>query len=476
MDRTLWTIGVVIVIIAGIIATIILLKAKHNIVTKITILLALWAIIVAIAIPAALELWPPTQKITVEDSDHETAEEVENCEAIPVTKEEEPNDTVEDANLISINSDVHGALDTNQDTDYYYFSIDEKSSVLLDFSHDIIDDESVYWEVSILCLPSDFNTSDMKEIQVCDIYGNQIDSTFGKLRLNPGTYYIKVERAYNYSELPYIFKLKAETEGDNVESEPNGETSLAKINNSISLNTVVSGNLQTEDDVDYYHFTISQPGILNIKFSHEFIDSDQNYWDLTVLGDNVDNNSIYTGVQGNSTNTDTDNIRVSPNTDGTAKDYYLKVERYNYSSIDYSFIINYSPEEHPTATNSGAYTYDKEPNNDPKIATLIDLNKQISGNIQTKNDVDYYKINIPKDGRISIVFQHEFKDTADVCWEADILGGSGDVDMEFPNIRSRGEQESISSDNANIPAGTYYIRVRPYYYDNSDYKFTVKYA
>lgn len=274
----------------------------------------------------------------------------------------------------------------------------------------------------------------------------------------------------------YHFRVNASVEGNNTEKEPNDDISLAKSNNSISLNTLFTGNIQTYDDTDYYHFKISQPGIFNIKFSHDFIDTDIACWEITVLGGVIEN-GISARIPGNVTDFEMDTIRLSPAEGDTTTDYYLKIESGNeYISSDYNFIVNYSPEASWEIGKTGPYLYDKEPNNEPSSATQIELNTEISGNIQTDSDVDYYEINVPGDGMISLTFEHEFIDSDRVLWAVDLLGGAGGDDMEFPNIRSTGQQENLTSDNARIPAGVYYVRVKPSQYDNSEYKLKVNYA
>ena len=434
--------------------------------------------ILSIVIPIGLELLPvgdifnisSDTKLEQQSTSLEIKSEDQTLQKNPVNNEIEPNNSIQESNLISVNTDIYGAINNEDDVDFYRFQISHKSSVEITFTHDFIDSGDTYWFISIVSTQSE-TTEDIIQYSVD---GNEISNTFGKLRLPEGVYYIRIE-ADDYSEFPYVFQVNTVLEDDKFETEPNNDIILAKKNNTVQLNTNVTGNLQTENDVDYYHFIVNQAGILNISFNHEILDDSNIFWKISIIGDNLEDPVVYK-VRGNEAVIETDKIRLSPTSYGTYSHYYLKVEEYHYSQLDYNFTINFVPEANASTNEDGIYSYDKEPNNEIGKATNISVNNLIDGNIQTERDVDYYKFTVPHDGILSISFEHELLDSTAVYWEIYMLTEGDNSTLELPHLRVQGTQSSLKSDEARIPAGTYYIRVKPFYYSNVMYKICVNFV
>lgn len=393
---------------------------------------------------------------------------------IPVTAEDEPNDRPEDANFISVNNTISGVLASDDDVDYYYFTISQKSSLSISFNHDYIESSNINWLISIKSKATIFDEN--SEIIKYEVQGNQTDSIFSKVRVPAGSYFIIIEPRYDYESTPYEFQVQAVPEDQSFESEPNNEIKEAKKDNTISLNTSISGNLQTENDVDYYHFLVEQPGIVHITFQHDFLDNDSTFWKVSLLGDNAESIPI-SNICGSEPNVTLDSFRLSPSNNGSAADYYLKIEKYNHSSIDYQFTVNFEPEPNPTPNDYGSYQYDKEPNNETSQATNIDVNTLITGNIQSNRDVDYYIFSASQDGQISVQFDHAYRDNESCFWEVAILDANSNSNLELPSFRSKGIDSSRPDlDTIRIPAGTYFIRVKPYLYCNDPYQLQVIYT
>ena len=450
-----------------------------------TLIISIWAIAIGGDIAIALTLLPPTDHptslvspspVTVSVTPSPTPDPTPTpTPIVPVTVEDEPNDSPEDANFISVNNTINGVLNSDDDVDYYYFTISQKSSIAITFIHEYIESSNTNWIISIKSKSALLNDN-KSEIIKYEVKGDQSSSTFSKVRVPAGSYFIIIEPTYSYKNTPYEFQVQAVPEDQNFESEPNNEINEAKKNNSISLNTSISGNLQTAGDVDYYHFSIDRPGVVHINFQHEYIDSDSSFWKVSLLGDNTDSIPSFS-IHGSDQNVALDSFRLSPSSNGSSADYYIKIEQYNYSPMDYQFSINYEPEPNPTPNDSGSYQYDKEPNNETSQATNIDVNTLITGNIQSDSDVDYYIFSVTQDGQVTVQFDHEYSDSESIFVEVAILDANSNSNLELPSFRSKGVDSSRPApDTIRIPAGTYFIRVKPYYYCNDPYQLQVIYS
>ena len=47
----------------------------------------------------------------------------------------------------------------------------------------------------------------------------------------------------------------------------------------VSVNEQVYGSLRTSDDNDWYKATVTEDGYLSLEFSHEYVESDNNWWE-----------------------------------------------------------------------------------------------------------------------------------------------------------------------------------------------------
>lgn len=241
----------------------------------------------------------------------------------------------------------------------------------------------------------------------------------------------------------------------NCESEPNNELHTA---DKIAVNVTCEGLLDNEDDLDYYMFTLEQKGAVSISFQHAKIDSDSAYWKISLLDSAADDIILDFYSPGNAPVTKSNQVRLS------AGKYYICVDNYYFSDIPYELSVNYSAE---------SSSYETEPNNDFAYANQIELNKEYTGNLQTDHDLDYFNFNIPSSGKVSVTFQHEKFDTTASCWEI-ILYNDID-DSRLLNFYSSGLDTTMTSDFIRLPAGVYYLKIKPFSYKSIDYKFTINY-
>lgn len=362
-------------------------------------------------------------------------------------KEIEPNDSALQANLISVNAEIKGRLQTEEDVDYYKISLQKKGSICISFGHQKIDSNDTFWKVSLLD-----NSEEM--VLEEDIVGGVVQSESNKARISSGDYYLKVEKYY-YSDLEYTIKVNFSEEDDSFENEPNDEIASA---NPIELNSKMTGNIQHENDTDYYKFTLTELGSVHISFEHAKIDSNDSFWRISLLSETSADPIIESSVRGSESISQLSKARLPIGT------YYIKVNKYQFSNIDYHINLNYQKEGN---------SYEVEPNNDILNANKIEVNKKIIGNIQREDDVDYFTFTVNQNGTLSIEFNHPKIDSDDTHWTVYLLDNTDTAKIEQAII---GSMVKTTSDRIRVSAGTYYVKIdKRFKYSNLDYNFTVKF-
>ena len=245
--------------------------------------------------------------------------------------EKELNDVFETATNISVNQQYYGSIKDYSDTDFYKFKLNSDSKVTINFQHSYIDSSSSYWQ---LRLYKDNNSND--EIYYCYFEGNNKSQTTASLGLPKGTYYLRINKS-NFIDIDYKFKIIA-VSTTNWEKESNNVFETAT---PIAINTFYNGSIKDYGDVDFYKFTLKNKTTVKINFKHSYIDSSGSYWYLRIFKENNTNSELYSYYfDGNQSSVNTDNIILPKG------NYYIRIQKSNYTDIDYSFkVVNISAEK-----------------------------------------------------------------------------------------------------------------------------------
>lgn len=367
--------------------------------------------------------------------------------------EVEDNNSLDNANNIETNVQYVGRISDENDVDYYKFNILSDGKVRISFSHQKIDEEDTYWEVSLMS---------MNEEEKLDFESNGTTSEEKSsiIRLQPGSYYVKVA-SYYHSKEKYKIKVEFEEELNEHEVEPNDK--MESESTRILTNKYYVGNLYKEDDVDCYEFEISNKGKITIDFVHKKNDEDNTIWKIELYGESEE--SIYCGdIVGKNSKFETDSVRLPKGK------YYIRISSYYWNDMDYRIRVRYKKE--------GA-GYEKESNDDYNTANLIGMNKKIVGNMQSSQDVDFYKIKIEKYlKKLKMLFIHNQIDNPDIFWEIELHSEKSDYALENSEERTQYDIYGSSARYSNliwrrIKPGNYYIKIRCSSYDNSDYALRI---
>lgn len=389
-------------------------------------------------------------KITKDDVSTEISLNAVEKDSI-TEKEIEPNDDISTANDIETNVKYTGMLREEGDVDYYKIRLNKKGKITLRFRHPKIDSEYIYWNVYLMGM-------DETEKTRMDVSGEESECISNGIRVASGVYYVKIA-SNSFSDEKYVLTVEFQEEGDEYETEPNDDLTQAM---AIKTNKAYTGNLQNSYDVDCYSFSLQEKRKVRLQFSHAKMNSDYDFWKVALLGES-DGSLTEIHSNGLTAKQNSDYVRLP------AGNYYVRISSNSWSAMDYSFKVVAEEENMKT---------ENEENDDFGSATLISLGKSIVGNIQSDNDVDFYRFVLEKRTNVKLTFTHDPIDNYYTFWVVTLYseesGGGLLNDNGDTNVGITGDSsKNISQTWNSLPAGTYYIRVTDSSYNNDDYKLMV---
>lgn len=356
------------------------------------------------------------------------------------------NTSIVTATQIGVNTVYTDNLKDRYDVNWYKFTLTEAGYVSLDFNHPYIDSDYLRWYVQLL-------DENQKEFSGLSFKAKITTYKSMNIGLAAGTYYVKMPADYNYySSESYDFRINF-TPSASWETELNDNSLSA---DSIKVNTVRYGSLHRSSDEDWYQFEIPKTGYVSLDFAHEYLETSSS-WDISLLNDKRE---IMANMQSRR-----DSTKLTSGITGLKPGkYFLRIEvaYSSYSSKDYSFKINYSASD----------VWETEFNESYSTANTLKVNEYRYGTKRdNRDDYDWFKFTIPKDGYISLSMVHTYLEDssrfADVtCYRSDM--------QELISYGIGWRNSSFTGGNIGVPAGTYYVKVRPYS-TFTPYKFKVNY-
>ena len=215
-----------------------------------------------------------------------------------------------------------GQLAKQDSVDTYNFALPYSARVTLSFEHDYVDNSGNYWKVQFIS----------KNGVVAEFW---VQGNISKMDLNyamylpADNYTVRIQPGY-YSNSDYKVNVTYEKNIGQFEYEPNDSISTAT---PIQFNNAIKGNLLSNNDIDYYKFTVTSKKEISLKFNHDFVDNSGNYWKIELISPNNGTLSSF-WVAGNVMETISDKITLTD-----AGDYYIKITPGYGSQVDYSIAV-----------------------------------------------------------------------------------------------------------------------------------------
>ena len=360
--------------------------------------------------------------------------------------ETESNNTAEDANGIATGEAICGTLKDGGDVDYYKFTIPSDGKIEINFSHEKIEYTDYSKSISI-------KDSNQDEIVKYTLYGDKNNIGKRELGLPAGTYYVKIGKGgSNSRDNKYTLKINFE-QTSSWEKEINNTKDTA---DQLGLNQPIYGTLKNEDDVDYFRFELPQSGKIEINFSHEKIEYTDYSKSISIKDSNLDEIVKYT-LYGDKNNIGKRELGLPAGT------YYVKIGKGGSHVRDNKYTLKINFEQ--------TLSWEKEINNTKDTANQLVLGQPIYGTLKNEDDVDYFRVEIPQDGKIEVNFNHEKIEYTDYSKYVSIKDSNLD---EIAKYTLYGDKNNIGKKELGLPAGTYYVKIGKGGSNVRDNKYTLK--
>ena len=241
----------------------------------------------------------------------------------------------------------------------------------------------------------------------------------------------------------------------------------------INVNQVYTGRISQEDfsqnKEDYYVFSIPADGYIQIEFSHEIYESNNNGYEINLERNDSNHTVIENFLSGNGYTQSTASGQIGL----PAGTYYLHIADYSYEVCDknYTVKVNYV----------ASSVWETEDNNSWLLADPIALNMKYYGSIlyqeYSYEAEDYFAFSLPRNGYIQIEFSHPLYESSEKDYEITVYKNDANHTIIERFMSSDGYTASISSGKIGLPAGSYYLSVNGDYRTwQQTYSFTVRYT
>ncbi len=143
-------------------------------------------------------------------------------------------------------------------------------------------------------------------------------------------------------------------------------------------------------------------------------------------------------------------------------------------------VITFALSLKTSASVAFAASFENESNNSRDTANTISTNSSISGNISSKNDVDWYKFTISQKGYFYVTFDHTLLSSSSNYWRIYLYNSSGNsIDGVSDSYFGVDGNANCTTNTFGVSPGTYYIKISPYsssYWSSKNYTLRVNYV
>ncbi len=358
--------------------------------------------------------------------------------------ESEDNNSINTANTITFGNTTKGTISSGADNDYYKFTVTQNGHVQLLFTNALLTDGNARWSVLVYKLDNS-----LTEIHNHTVYATNASTTLPKIGVTPGTYYVKIASAYyeRVNNVEYGVELNF-TATNCWESETNEDYASA---DTVSFGQTYGGFIRHDNDVDYYKFTVTQNGHVQLLFTNPMLTDGSAKWSVLVYKlDNtlteIHNHTVYA----TSASTTLPKIGVTPGT------YYVKIASAYYGHVNN---VEYGVKLSFTATNY----WESEINEDYASADTVSFGQTYGGFIRHDNDVDYYKFTVTQNGHVQLLFTNPMLTHGSAKWSV-LVYKYDDSLTEIHSHTVYATNTSTTLPKIGVTPGTYYVKIASAYY------------
>lgn len=226
----------------------------------------------------------------------------------------------------------------------------------------------------------------------------------------------------------------------------------------VQVNNDYTDNLNKSGDRDYFRFTLTEPGYLNVDLITTNI-YNGNPWSVTLsqADSNWNLTSIESMYAGKTPSSAFDGKRLP------AGNYCVMVTSWDFTADSYKLSIRFAPEN-----DTASLCYEKEYNNNIQQATNIDLNKDYKGNLNNSNDVDFFRFNVLQYGKVTASIRPVQIQNSNT-WIFALYSVDSNGSLSLLQSKYCGSTAFEQLNSMRLPMGSYAIKISYWYYNNTDY-------
>jgi len=343
----------------------------------------------------------------------------------------EPNDTIETATPVKVNTNIRGLMNNRGDVDFFVITIEEKGEFSIKFDG--------YSQNCNLVLFSENEETELWRTEGITTYESRV------LFLDEGDYYLRIS---NNGDINVAYSFVAQFL-------PNGNISLRSndsIENAMPIlyETEYRGMLPTGQSSNYFMFTVTEPGVINFDFTQGFSNNPNLSYELSII--NGDLTQFYSlPIQGRQLDYSSGDIFLNIGT------YYLRILPGRVWNPEIFTLTMFFEAD---------ANIELEPNDTIETATSVAFNTNIRGMINRQADVDFFVVTIEEKGEFSINFD----------------GQSQPFNLAFSSESEESEiwrADGVTASSSPVfflEEGMYYLRVSSNGDINAAYSFMARFA
>ena len=342
--------------------------------------------------------------------------------------------------LIAINSEITGHLENKEDTDAYRVLIPETSKVQIVWKAGEKNGNATAFTAAL------YSADNMTDCIISyDLRLSTSKQMGTPLFLPAGVYYIQIS-AERFEDTDYMLALQAE-EAEYFETENNNSFEKA---NEIVPGQVYSGSLFEKEDVDWFRFTIEQPGAAQMILSSTASTAKQSLFTGQLLDST--GNRIITSFELPGTQ---EKARSGIVYLGTGEYYIQILKGAGWSSFEYQVELSFDEKENT----------EMEVNDSFETATPVSINQDITGSFGTAADIDYYSFTIENDMIIQPKLTFSPLETSAKTYALTLCKDN----TVLYSVKLGGKESGKLLSPYPLSAGTYYVKMENPNFTEQDY-------
>ena len=345
------------------------------------------------------------------------------------------------ATKYNLGSNVNGSITDTNTIDYYKFTLTSSGRINLIANSYM---EEISYEIY------DANNKKIKNWYAYWDYNTKVALKNEEVDLVSGTYYFVVKKYYNYTG-NYDFKINFTSASESFAESQSVLYNQFADARTINFNTQYKGQVAENDGTDYYKFTLTSSGRINLVANSYVSQLKYKLYDAN-----------YKEVKGwyPSWNSDTKVALTNELLDLVSGTYYFVANK-DYNTGNYDFKISFTSVSESFAESQNVLY------NQFADARTINTNTLYKGQIAENDRIDYYKFTLTSSCKVTL------KANSYMAWISYKIYNSNNKEIKSwsPYWNSNTKVASIN-ESFDLASGTYYFVVGKEY-DTGNYNFSI---